>query len=201
MLMSTDRISYQTEIPEQYRHDTVELYDEAFGQKLSVAVRNEQERKKLFYKGLILKYAIGAVSQKRLVGIAGFQTPEGSLTGGIRYRDLLSQLGFIKGNWAAVIFSLYERKPGPGQLLMDGIVVHHAYHGRGIGSHLLRKIADYARQNGFRTVRLDVIDTNVDAKRLYERQGFTPVRTERFPHLRWLLGFGSSTTMELRVYD
>ncbi|MFQ3232131.1 MAG: hypothetical protein ACI9DO_003526, partial [Reinekea sp.] len=36
-------------------------------------------------------------------------------------------------------------------------------------------------------------------KKLYERKGFKAVKTERFPYLRWLLGFSGSTTMQLSV--
>ena len=54
---------------------------------------------------------------------------------------------------------------------------------------------------GVGMVRLDVIDTNHGAQRLYERSGFVPLRIEKFPYLRWLLGFGASTTMEFRIAD
>lgn len=200
--MNADQISYQIGIPEQFRLIAAELYDEAFGKKLSVAVKNDKDRKQLFNKGLTLKYAISAISNQknqRLLGIAGFQTSEGSLTGGISYRDLLSQLGFVKGSWAAVIFSLYERKPKPGQLVMDGIAVHSEARGMGVGSQLLEEIRKYAKQHGYNRVRLDVIDTNPKAKKLYERLGFKAVKTERFSYMKNLLGFSGVTTMELTV--
>jgi len=198
--MSADQISYQTGIPEKHRLAAVELYDEAFGKKFSVAVRNKEDRKQLFTKGLALKYAIGAVSQKGLLGIAGFHAAEGSLTGAIGYRDLVSQLGFFKGNRAAVVFSLYERQPKPGELVMDGIAVRSDARGMGVGSTLLDEIRKYAEQHGYNRVRLDVIDTNPKAKKLYERLGFEAVKTENFPYLKRFLGFGGVTTMELSVH-
>ena len=54
---------------------------------------------------------------------------------------------------------------------------------------------ELAKERGYRTVRLDVIDTNPRARALYEREGFEPVHTESFPALRPVLGFGASTTM------
>ena len=200
--MSIDQISYQIGIPEQFKPVAAELYDEAFGKKLSVAVKNDKDRKHLFKKGLTLKYAISAISDQEnpgLLGLAGFQTSEGSLTGGITYRDLLSQLGFVKASWAAVIFSLYERKPKQGQLVMDGIAVHSKARGMGVGSQLLEEIREYAKQHGYNRVRLDVIDTNPKAKKLYERMGFKTVKTESFPYMKSLLGFSGATTMELTV--
>jgi ribosomal protein S18 acetylase RimI-like enzyme len=192
---------YLTGIPEEYRVAAVDLYDEAFGKKFSVAVRKSEDRKKLFTRGLALKYAIGAVSQKGLLGIAGFHTAEGSLTGAISYRDLVSQLGLFKGNRAAIVFSFYERKPKPGELVMDGIAVRSDARGMGVGSTLLDEIRKYAMQHGFNRVRLDVIDTNPKAKKLYERRGFEAVKAESFPYLKSFLGFGGVTTMELSVNE
>ncbi len=178
-----------------------ELYDEAFGKKFAVAITSRQDRLRLYESAFVGSFALTASLESKLVGLAGFHTPDGSLTGGITAGVLLTQLGVFRGLRAIAIFSLYERKPKPGQLLMDGIAVHRDYRGHGIGSRLLRKIVDYARQNGFATIRLDVIDTNPGARRLYERRGFIPVRSERFPFLRWLLGFGGSTVMESRVEE
>jgi ribosomal protein S18 acetylase RimI-like enzyme len=194
-------IIYQIGLPEQFRVDAAKLYNEAFGQKFSVAVRSEEKRISLIQKGFIPEYAMVALSYNTLFGIAGFYTSAGSLTGGISYKDLLSELGFLKGNWAAIIFSLYDRKPKTGELLMDGIAVHADSRGKGVGSQLLEKIAIYAQQNKFNSVRLDVIDINPKAKKLYERKGFKAVKTDWFPYLRWLLGFSGSTTMQLSVAE
>ena len=177
------------------------LYDEAFGKKFAVAISSRQKRLTLLESAFVGNFAITASVGMNLIGLAGFHTPDGSLTGGIDVRGLLTQLGIVRGLRAAVIFGLYERKPKPGQLLMDGIAVHKDYRRRGIGSQLLRRLADHARRNGFSTIRLDVIDTNPGARRLYEQQGFIAVHNEKFPYLRWVLGFGGSTRMELCVED
>jgi ribosomal protein S18 acetylase RimI-like enzyme len=197
--MNTDDINYYLGLPERYRDCAVDLYDEAFGQKFAVAIPSREKRIIFLRKCFTLDYVIGAIYDDKLIGIAGFQTPEGSLTGGITYRELLSQLGFIKGNWAAIIFALYERKAVFKELIMDGIAVHSDARGKGVGSYLLKEVAKYAKDHQFNTVRLDVIDINTKAKILYERMGFKSVKTESYPYLKWLPGFSSSTTMELTV--
>ena len=160
------------------------LYDEAFGEKFALAIHSHHDRQALFEGGFVSRFAIAASVNTKLIGLAGLHTPDSSLTGGIGVGMILTQLGVVRGLWAIVVFSLYERKPTAGQLLMDGIAVHQDYRGYGIGTQLLRNVVDYARQNGFQTIRLDVIDTNPGARRLYERQGFIPVRIEKFPWLR-----------------
>ncbi len=160
-------------------------------------MHTKEKRISLIQESFIPKYAMVALSDNTLLDIAGFHTSTGSLTGGINYRDLLSELGFLKGNWAAIIFSMYERKPQTGELLMDGIAVHADSRGKGVGSRLLEEIARYAQENKFKRVRLDVIDINSKAKKLYERKSFKAVKTERLHCISWLVGFSRSRTMQL----
>ncbi|MCF6289321.1 MAG: GNAT family N-acetyltransferase [Proteobacteria bacterium] len=197
--MSANEIIYQIGLPEQFRSDAVKLYDEAFGKKISVAIRSDESRKLLLNNCLMLEYSIIALSNGELIGIAGFNTLNGSLTGGITYQLLRVQLGFIKGNWAALIFSLYSRKPKQGELVMDGIAVQADFRGKGVGSRLLEEMENYATKHEFNSIRLDVIDINSKAKKLYERKGFKVVKIEHFPYLRRFLGFGGNTTMKLSL--
>ncbi len=54
--------------------------------------------------------------------------------------------------------------------------------GRGVGERLARVAIDFARGDGFVAIRLEVVDTNESAIRLYERLGFVPSGiTARFP--------------------
>ena len=93
---------------------------------------------------------------------------------------------------------LFERKAQEHELLMDGIAVSEDYRGKGVGTALFKALIEYAKNNHYQRIRLDVIDTNPDARRLYERLGFSAERTNTFEVLRPLLGFGAATTM---VYE
>jgi ribosomal protein S18 acetylase RimI-like enzyme len=198
--METDRVIYQVGIPESFREAVVELYDEAFAEKISLAIPDDEKRFLLLSSCMMLDYVIGAFSQGRLIGIAGFHIQSGALTGGkLSLRDLISLLGFFDGIKAALILSAYQRKPKPKELLMDGICVHSCARGKGVGSGLLGEIQSYAVQHGFVSIRLDVVDTNPEAKKLYERMGFEVVKTESFPWLEKYLGFGGASTMEYKT--
>lgn len=54
------------------------------------------------------------------------------------------------------------------------------YRGRGLGNRLITQLIEWARNNGYETMRLDVADEvrSAPAVRLYERLGFT--RIERY---------------------
>ena len=186
-------------IPAEQRERTAQLYDVAFGEKLALAIPDASDRVRLLSKSLQLEFSIGAYDGVKLIGVAGFATAEGSLTGGLGYRGLISELGLIKGSRAAVVLSLYDRKAKSGELLMDGIVVDPDYRNNGVGSRLFSRLMAFAELEQYETIRLDVIDTNPGARRLYAHLGFCEEKTERFEFLRGLLGFGESTTMILKL--
>lgn len=196
MANTTGSISISQGISPEQREQAAFLYDIAFGEKLSLAIPKVCDRIKILENSMRLDFAIGAFDGTRLIGLAGFSTDEGSLTAGIDYRGLLTELGWLRGNRAALVLSLYERTAEQGELLMDGISVDPEFRGRGVGTQLFSSLMELARNRQYSTIRLDVIDTNSGAKRLYSRLGFVEKRTEHFEFLRGLLGFGSSTTMK-----
>ncbi len=194
---ATSQIRYQSGLPEAHYDAAARLYDDAFGAKFALAVPDRERRIDLLRKCLMGEHAIVALADERLVGIAGYHSPAGSLTGGIVLSSLLGYLGLLRGIRAALVFGFYERRPDTHELVMDGIAVSEDYRGCGIGTRLLEEVAAFGRANDFAHVRLDVVDTNPGARRLYERCGFVPVNTQRFGYLRWLFGFGASTEMRL----
>lgn len=191
-----DQITIQQGFPDELRSSAAGLYDAAFGAKLAFAMPDPVSRRAVLGAGFHPAYAFVALRDGELVGIAGFKTGQGSLTGGIS-GDVLHE---AIGRWGAIRallgVALFRRKLVAGQLLMDGIAVSPTMRGRGVGTQLLHGLIAYARREGYRSIRLDVIDTNPAARRLYERLGFVPVRTEQFAVLKWLLGFGAATEMK-----
>lgn len=194
-----EQVIYLTGIPEEHRSAAAELYDAAFGEKFSLAIKDAEARKKLLAACFNLDHALCAVGNGKLLGIAGYNSVDGSLTGGITYQSLVSELGTVKGIRAALVFSIYDRKREKDELLMDGIAVHENARGQGVGTRLLKELKTLARTRRYRQIRLDVIDGNAGAKKLYQRQGFEQTKHESFPYLKWLFGFGGISTMIFRV--
>lgn len=175
------------------------LYEEAFGAKFCRAIPDKAKRIVILSKSFVPKYSFVAYSNQEIVGLSGFNVSAGSLTGGIGVKGLIRHLGLLSGLWASIIFHLFERKPQAGELLMDGIAVDSQHRGQGIGSLLLDRIIQYAKENGFNSVRLDVIDSNPRARKLYESKGFIAQKVDHYPYMKWLVGFASSTTMTLEL--
>ncbi|MEU9576503.1 GNAT family N-acetyltransferase [Streptomyces chilikensis] len=185
-------------LPAGAERRAAELYWDAFGRKLGPALNPPDRAVPFIAAHLNADRAVCALLDGRLVGLAGYQHGGRAFTGGSA-RAVLRAYGPLRGLHRLLLLALFERHPAPGQLVMDGIAVHPDVRGRGVGSLLIEEVAAVAAERDCREIRLDVIDTNPRARALYERRGFTPVRTEHTPYLRRLLGFGAVTTMRRPV--
>ncbi len=187
-------------VPHGAEQRVAELYWEAFGRKLGAAL-GPPERGRAFIAGHLHhdRAAVAlAPGGDRVVGVAGYRLGGRALTGG-GVLDVLGAYGTLRGLPRVALLALLERTPEPGELVMDGIAVDPAHRGAGIGSLLLTEIAAIAAEHGCARIRLDVIDVNPRARALYERHGFSAVRTERTPYLGRLMGFGAVTTMHRAI--
>jgi len=59
--------------------------------------------------------------------------------------------------------------------LLDILYVRPAARSRGLGTELVRAAAEYVRQQGAEMLALEVLESNADAKRMYDRLGFRTV--------------------------
>ena len=87
------------------------LYEEAFGAKFTSAIPDKAQRIKLLSHCFVPEFSFTAICEDEVIGLAGFQQPNGSLTGGIGMKQLIDELGLTKGLWACLVFSLFERQP------------------------------------------------------------------------------------------
>ncbi len=192
----TKPIHYQIGLSEPCRQRAAELYEEAFQQKFTPIVKSREKMVEILVDGIQPELSVVALEGDRLVGLAGFYHSSNSFTGGINTSNIIKRLGLIRGLWTVVLFGiLYERKVSEGELFMDGIVVDPEMRGRGVGTAILDKLSEFAKESGYRTIKLQVIDTNNRARNLYESQGFIEIKTEHYSYLKPFLGFSSSTTM------
>jgi ribosomal protein S18 acetylase RimI-like enzyme len=177
------------------RAEAARLYWEAFGGKLGRVLGPDDRALAFFQRVIRTDHCIAALDDDgSLVGIAGFKTPNGSFAAG-GWSDLTAIYGAFGGRWRGLLLWALNREVDNDRFLADGICVARGQRGRGIGTLLLAGLCDEAARRGYRSIRLDVIDSNWRARALYERQGFVPTHTEQMGPLRHLFGFAAATTM------
>ncbi|MEM8950265.1 MAG: GNAT family N-acetyltransferase [Pseudomonadota bacterium] len=182
--------------PESQRDLVVRLFWQAFRQKLNQVMQPETKAQAFLRRVADPTHAVSALSPDgSVIGIAGFKTANGAFIGG-GLGDMCAVYGIVGGFWRGLLLSLLERPLQAETLLMDGIFVGNDARGQGVGTSLLTAIKERAVARGCSHVRLDVIDNNPRARRLYEQQGFVAEETiEMGPLLRRLFRFRRATTM------
>jgi GNAT superfamily N-acetyltransferase len=183
---------------EGQRDHVSRLFWGAFSGKLEPILGPEDRALRFISSVLHPRFAMCAVEDGKLLGVAGFKTPEGGLVGG-GLSDMTPIYGWFGGLWRGLLLEQLERDLSDGQLLMDGIFVDETARGKGVGTALLEAVMDHARDHGFCEVRLDVIDRNPRARALYERQGFVARgEVDAWP-LHRVFGFRKAATMVRQI--
>jgi ribosomal protein S18 acetylase RimI-like enzyme len=140
---------------------------------------------------------IVALVQQQIVGVVGLYY-HGQNFWSSRLTSFAAEFGWLSGLIRLVMFRLLIVGRGR-DLVIEAIAVDESRRGQGVGTRLLEAVFDFARQQGFKSVSLEVVDTNPAARRLYERLGFVATRTWPYPYLRNFMGFSAATTMVKRI--
>jgi ribosomal protein S18 acetylase RimI-like enzyme len=179
---------------ETQRAQTAEIYYSAFNRKLTAVFGASETGISLVQIGLNPACCFTAVdAENHIIGVAGFHH-RGQHFFNVRWRTLTDQFGLISGTKRYFQGALLTRNAAKDLLQMDGIAVHESARGMGVGSRLIEALTNFAAVQGYKGVRLDVVDTNPDAQRLYIRQGFQSLHTKHYPFLK-NMGFTAVTTM------
>lgn len=182
-------------LTDDHRAEAAVLYWQAFGGKLGRVLGPEPMALRFLQRVMQADQCLTAIDMDgRLLGLAGFKTPEASFAGGSR-DDLRAVYGRFGGFWRGLALQLLGRDVDTQRFLLDGLCVSDSARGQGLGTALLEAVVAEARRRGYPAVRLDVVDTNTRARALYERRGFVLDRTAGIGPLRLIFGFRAAHTM------
>ena len=203
--MSAPDVTITRSLPESVRAAAVDVFVEAFGEKMSTALPDPDRRRAFVARTLAADHCITALDGESFLGFAGLKAATGHYAGGVvdarrlgfgEARRLLGMRGAIK---ARVAFGLVDHRPKPRELYIENIVVAPEARGKGIGTRLLAEIETIAREDGFERIWLDVVDTNPRARVLYEREGYKVIKEQKLYFMSRFAGFSVVRTMELAV--
>jgi GNAT superfamily N-acetyltransferase len=197
-----DPIEIYIGLPEEYLQEAAKLFYDSFQQKFLPIMSIREQGVSFLQKHLNPKGTMVALNGKQLLGIAGLQY-EGCHFFSPSLFDLAHEFGWLRGIVKILRMRIFNSPDREGELYLKAIMVDSSMRNRGIGTHLLTGVTDFAWAHGFSTIRLDVVDTNPDARRFYERHGFVATRIRRCPlpflFLCRAMGFSSAITMIRKI--
>ena len=189
-------------LPEHCLREAAEIFYESFEQKLYPIMEPRERGVSFLQKYINPEGAIVAMDNGQLVGIAGLQY-EGCHFFSPSISELTHEFGCLRGFMKIVRMRLFHSPDREGELYLKAVMVSSSMRGEGIGTQLLTGVSDFAWAHGFGVVRLDVVDTNPDARRFYERHGFVATRIRRCPFpfifISRVMGFSSAITMIKKI--
>ncbi len=196
------RIEIRIGLPENCLREAAEIFYESFQQKMYPIMGSRERGVSFLQRHLNPEGAIVAMDEGHLVGIAGLQY-EGCHFFSPSISELAHEFGWLRGFMKIVRMRIFHSPDCEGELYLKAIMVNSSMRDRGIGTQLLTGVSDFAWAHGFGVVRLDVVDTNPDARRFYERQGFVAIKTRRCPFpfifISRVMGFSSAITMIKKI--
>lgn len=152
--------------------------------EIVIAEKTEHERVQAFYRTLIEKVQSYPYRPAWIVGVypddaylkqltqdgqVFTAVEDGGIIGAMALNDRPND-GYGKVAW---------RVPAPDgeAAILHLLCVLPEYWGKGIGKALLDFASQYAKANGFKALRLDTMEGNLPAKRLYAKNGFSEIET------------------------
>lgn len=185
-------------LPEAHIQAAVRLYYTGLEAKLAPVFGPLDSALAVLPRSIHSTRCLTAFTEGRLAGILGLHDQQGSFLEP-SYGTMVRHYGQIAGTFRTMLLMLLDHKQPPGDLYLDGIVVAPSLRGQGIGSALLAAFENLARDNGFATVSLEVIDTNPRACRLYARRGYRKIATHTMGPFSRLFGFRTTLRMTKAV--
>ena len=185
-------------LPETHVPAGVRLYYTGLEAKLGPVFGPEETAMAVLPGSVHRSRCMVALSEGHLVGILGIHDARGSFLAPT-YKLMAEHYGTIAGMYRTSLLMLLDSNVSLGDLYLDGIAVAPTHRGQGIGTALMTAFEQRARDNGFASVSLEVIDTNTRAKGLYTRLGYHEIATHSMGPFSRLFGFRTTCRMSKMV--
>lgn len=203
--MSTLQVEIVNLLDEAQKREVATLYVQAFSLKLSslwLFTTSEKEAVTVLCQSLCYDNGLYALLEGRVVGFVGLEKGDGFFAP-LHYKTLKQSFGLIGGAWRYAAYRIYRLFHGdiPRHAVhIDPIVVSGEARGLGIGTKLFEAAYTWAERARRRSIVLEVVDTNPQAKKLYERLGFQTFKEQHTGFLTQNAGFTKVFHME-KVLD
>lgn len=178
------QIIFTHKINKVQKEQVTKLFYEQFGSKMRhlwILSNNNKKGEKVLKNSIDFENGIFVLENDNVIAFLGYNTSDKCFLH-FSYDSFNSAFN-IYGSFLRNIITKYLYKPRKKVLLneinIEAIVVSPHFQGKGIGKRLLEKINKYAIINQKNVLTLEVINTNSNAIRLYERFGYTMYKEQK----------------------
>lgn len=186
-------------LPDSLKRLAAELYYEAFKRKIRLILKPKEKAILFLERVLNTDTGVYAIYKGRVVGITGFDYLNHRFMD-ITYQAISEVFGISSALFKWVTISLINwYKLRERELWINPIAVSRSMQRKKIGTKMIESTFKFAKENGFNSVKLHVIDTNIGARRLYERMGFVAIKVRKYYFMTRIAGFSSVIVMQKKI--
>ena len=185
-------------INKNQRIRAIEILYYAFEQKIRALIKSKEKALAIYNKSLKNDQVFYALLDGNVVGLIGLQYKNRTFLE-FKYRDLRKYFNPLQSYFIYKIYKLTSPKIKDDVLRIDSIAVDKSFRNLGIGTQLINKVFEFAKNKGIKKVILEVINTNPKAKDLYKRIGFKEKKIVRYYFLTRSAGFSSEYIMSYKL--
>ncbi|MBD2867347.1 GNAT family N-acetyltransferase [Paenibacillus arenilitoris] len=198
MLMEPAAIRSFAELDSAGLEQAAEVFVDSYRKELEEVSRDRTVLARLIKQSFVKQQFYAAIQDGRVAGIMAYSTNK---TRSQRFdrRELQQAAGRFKGWLLHGIFEKQFHAPlelGEDECYLEAVATDPAYRGKGIATALLNHLLEHLP---YRVFTLEVVDTNVKAIRLYEKQGFSVFKSRKQRWFRRRLGFNERLYMRNRI--
>jgi ribosomal protein S18 acetylase RimI-like enzyme len=175
-------------LPDKLKRSAAELFLEALSEKFIPILGRKDKAKRLIESSFEPGNCFYAEEDGKLLGLLAFQTIEGSFLNP-SLKVLIPIYGILKAIIKAINLSMLRHKTKTGEFYIEAIAVTEFTRGKGIGTKLIETMTEFAMNNEYNCLTLQVIDTNPRAKELYEKLGFSVIKNSKIWPVNKLIGW------------
>lgn len=187
-------ITITSTLSRHQQREVAEIYYDSFKIKFSklwLFTKNKGLAIDVLSQSIDFRTGLYAIKDKEVIGFIGLETV-GSIYTKLRFSLLTKVFGFFGGLWryaGYMIYCAFRGRIREDEMHIDPIAVSEKARGLGVGTKLLDASLVLAKSLGKKKMTLEVVDTNPEAKKLYERKGFVVTKIEKTGFLTGLAGF------------
>lgn len=199
--MINDEIEITQIISEIQMDEILSIMYDTFEKKLSnleLKPKSREQGLRILRKSANYDQGLYAIHKLKIIGAVGMNFRKKRFYY-FPWKVLLEEFGFIGALWRSIIQKFSADRLKDTELYIGSIAVAEHYRGKGIGTQLLNAVNDLAKNNGFDSIILDVVDTNPRAFDLYKRHGYEVIKKRKFGFITRSAGFSFSYKMRYLV--
>ena len=192
-------IQIQPGITKNQRLAIAKIFYQSFKEKLTIIFGEPKKASKLIARLIHEDRILVAIKEGKPVGFVGLHYQgKNFLKFNLTKITKIYGLATIRVLIYFLITILDELQPN--QLHLEVLAVAEEQRSKGIGTKLLKSTIDFAKLKKIPQIKLEVINTNPKAKKLYKKIGFKKTKDRKIPYpFHILTGFSTITEMQYKL--